>query len=1135
MLAGMMAKWDRLQFRCGGSASHSGGGGTTSASWNAALVCRSVFNVVLLNTDLSITISAGSNINSLTWAVTMPGLSLSVSDTTEYADECYILADFYDVDIYCTFQGQIFFDFGTLVIQRDGTTFATLGGGSLASTGVGQCYVPVLGLSPLLTGNVTADFVGPATGVFDGFSILDCTVTGGWRFRRLSTDAWLQPPITLPTPIVPDGADYGSVTATDCWNGQIVFRDAWNVKRHIYENIDETPYYWEYSDHNEKRGGLYLLPNYSHQVKRLGDAGDYLALIQRAGMPKAVLAGSHTFGPVSYPPDHPVGTPPPPPPWYDTHSAFTDLRPRMSSMLGLVGNDHHVIEDPLDYECVAPCWSTHAYHVTPWIGVDPAPAGSYPTVPDVPMTVETASHTFPYSTDTRTDNPAMLAAYHWDDGNSSVDGIGHVVRYVSYWGAPLWSYWYHAGDWDLEGDPAAWEDYWAPARTQYAYNGVLPSGENTHQRTSMVSAPGTSNGLSGLLIEYVTGKQSSSWWGISRFQAEVLPTVPSLTLDSTSLPAWSSPDSSATISSTDSSAFYISMSGTATLDFELGQWSCPPYMYPLGAASVSTAWDLTDITSIEIIGVGIDGTETVLLTSVEDQLTRVSVDLFAGASTKYAGDWAQDYGCGFISDIGTDSMASGISATVMANAELSASFELATGRSYKALRFKFHASGSATAKLWWPRFDRQTECKVVPLTGQSSVILYEAADATKGGPAQHFGRWRYYDYLADAFISGPTSPSVIELGLAPSVGDYLAWRREALQGIERSDGLATEVAARYDPVEYTMLKHLWGFPTEDSGRVPDTHAFLVKRTTEPGFIGFIGVMVNSLSELPPLQTVPHQELDDDLQPTGDYTCDAYAYDFKRRRLVVPGDSAAHVSAPGGGAITTVDADQILGWTISSHDHAVDNTELLTHKVTFDGEFASVSPWHGYFAELFTAEVSDSLDYAVSRGWTHARAFLRDGELYLGFSNNVSPFSWDDRATGLLVDSCQCSYPMAGGEALWLCYAKDGQVKLTSTRTRGATFTVAITIGSGNFGAIAHVANNTVFVYRLSGGTVFGQQFDGQMNQVGTEFTTNLTGLDDKPIAARSSVGSGGELRIGIQHNVGGSLVFKTSRDGKTFS
>jgi hypothetical protein len=175
-------------------------------------------------------------------------------------------------------------------------------------------------------------------------------------------------------------------------------------------------------------------------------------------------------------------------------------------------------------------------------------------------------------------------------------------------------------------------------------------------------------------------------------------------------------------------------------------------------------------------------------------------------------------------------------------------------------------------------------------------------------------------------------------------------------------------------------------------------------------------------------------------------------------------------------------------------------------------------------------------YNVSRDMRHTRGYVRDGTLRIGFSANLVP-AFSEVDTGLTdVESLTMQYVRQGEiNTVYVCVVSAGVGYVYTVDNEGGTVTLAITIGTADHAAARMGPDGILRTYRLDGGTVYVRAYDAQLNALYTEQTTNLTGLDDAEIDADYSIETGGLIRIGLMHFVGGSAVLKFSNDGITFS
>ncbi len=154
---------------------------------------------------------------------------------------------------------------------------------------------------------------------------------------------------------------------------------------------------------------------------------------------------------------------------------------------------------------------------------------------------------------------------------------------------------------------------------------------------------------------------------------------------------------------------------------------------------------------------------------------------------------------------------------------------------------------------------------------------------------------------------------------------------------------------------------------------------------------------------------------------------------------------------------------------------------------------------------------------------------------LAFASNAT-LAWSYVDTGQTdVDDITLDYPRAGASDLVTVTTVESGTAYLYTADEEGNLTLAITIGTATAAAHCHTKNGILYTFRLDSGTIYGRAYDLQGNAIESEWTTNLTGVDDDEIDARVSIGPGGEQRIGILHLVSGTAILKTSPDGKTFA
>jgi hypothetical protein len=244
----------------------------------------------------------------------------------------------------------------------------------------------------------------------------------------------------------------------------------------------------------------------------------------------------------------------------------------------------------------------------------------------------------------------------------------------------------------------------------------------------------------------------------------------------------------------------------------------------------------------------------------------------------------------------------------------------------------------------------------------------------------------------------------------------------------------------------------------------------------------------------------------------------------------------------GGATTGTDQTDTIGRYETGTDYAKGNRDITTELRQGTSPFLSANrvlvnrerDRTSFRQAPSTAE--PPLAYDVSRSLRHARAYVRDGTLRIGYSEN-EVFAWSELDTGKTdVESVSIQYAKQGTKnVLYVTTVEAGTAYVYRAEDEDGVLTLAITIGTADHATTCIRADGLIFTYRLNAGTVYVRAYDSELNALFAEQTTNLTGVDDAEIDARDSVGAGGLVRIGLLHLVGGSAVCKTSEDGITFS
>ena len=734
------------------------------------------------------------------------------------------------------------------------------------------------------------------------------------------------------------------------------------------------------------------------------------------------------------------------------------------------------------------------------------------------LTISQVSSEFPSYVDGSGANPDLLPAlYHTDP----------VCRLFNYWYCPHWSYSYWfppdstgavtADDWPLYGAQAKPTLYWLPEQTQFFRGSTLPGGEATATRTDLISAPLLHGQLATFLLS-MWGQQTS-FWGVSRFVAQNRKPVASYTFDSSTSSRWSFAGATAAFGG---SIVLTPSALTVVATLKASDWAAPGLLMQLMDA-LTINWSGASIASVSVALVGADTASHVIATVPGTYSWRQAKD-----AIKYAGSWAQDFGVGFDgSDQATDFDANGISAATDAAVETLYAFELLATGTFKSLVFTFILSGTgSTITLNYPSFTTRQDAPgaVLAETGQYQAAIWQ------NGPGVRFGQWTFWDPTGGGSWVGPT-PNIDLLGAGWSVLDYLGTRRLALDAIAPDSGIDAEIASLYDAVE-GQTRALVAIGTT---------AFMCKTPA-----GLTGVLINSQSESPPMCQFPQHDRDVSLQPvTASWCQKTWSHAQEHRYLICAGPTGANLQDSGGTIWTSLSSIAVGGWALFWHAHALTNSEGPNYWIVNPVQHYThnVTPWHGYFLDPYRTP-GGGVGYDVSTGLRHVRVWhdATTGHLFLSTAGNVIPQTWTTVDTGLLAkwgrprfQDCGSAWPIG------LFYGDGTTCYFVQTPDEGSTFGTVINMASGTFGDFEEGANGIRWFFKVlssDGGVtydIWSKVLDAQLNVIQAWTITNITGIDNEPIACRESPNFDASWKIGLLYSLAGAPNVKFSPDGLTFT
>ena len=916
---------------------------------------------------------------------------------------------------------------GDVRIYSNSSLVDTISGGFVIdSPYLKPAMVPWLGLPPSLYGGpiYLAPVITKPTGSDSLFETdMRAVARGGYRFDDAieTTD----PPVVY-DPLSPSGAcscagTYPGIVADSTWDAEVegVFLDylrrvyVGRVECHCPPGVieDQTGIFdlWDYTRAYEARTGrVWLLPGYKPQVLRGND--EYRALIHRGGFPEVEHVEAWTCE------ENGVS---------DSGEVRTHERDSLDATVRTVRNAAHPIEAAFGLSAKAPyelgttknSWTSRVAE-TIQEGLCRLPGGHSTTPPDPCWDdvdlhcINNSTAVFPVVEDS-TSNPDLIAFYDHDED---------LVRYINFSANPHWHHHYQFPEdgtgtqWPVDGTDETADDYWGKVREQWIHWAGLPAGEDSKTRNSVISAP-LLQGFSDHLRDDVVGF-ATQWWGIGRLvDTEAFSPATSKTLTSGSSAAWSTTGGTpsfggANITVTPSGA------GTVTLDYDLGRFAEAPYLYPHIARQITVGWNGPNVTGFRVKLVNGAGDSVTLLTSSATSGTP-TLDKASATDSKFAGTWGQDWGCGAVTDTGSDIGGAGESTTVLASPERVLAFGYLAHLTPAKLRIEVDVSSAAAFTLNYPIFLKAGTWGLMAESGQCASVL------NASGPGIHWGQQRWDDG-AGASLATPT---IRAIGAPPTIVDWLCLANVLLDGQDR----ATDLAAR---LSVDLFDSVTGDTIADVA--DETLAFLAAGTS-----GVYAMMLNSY-QTPPLAQVPYRTLD-----SSDWSDDAYgihatSWVLGPRYYIAPITPALYDgsgnlwTAPIGGAPA--------GWALARHDREVDNNEGVTFKIRVGGtDYANCSPWHGYFMNVGEA--------AVGTG-RHMVADMNQGCIYIVRFGEGSldlirrgQYGTEGFTIGALdVTSAQIAWHPWGW--LHVAYCEGGTCKLITSKGNETQWSSPVTIDSG---------------------------------------------------------------------------------------
>lgn len=939
--AGDRQKWDTWRGYVTCTASTSGSTNTEIA--NAFLVTEwvdSPTHAPTLGVSIGAVVEdrAGTSYN--IWSVDIDAYGISWSSTATGTGGHSTQVEIDAVNLYCI-GVQWWAQAGEVRIYKNGalnTTYAL----SIAATQPHMTPAgwPLFGMSQLRSSagfNPTyAEMVNggspPAVPV-DSVSV-DCTATGGWMHKVDGT--WQTRPIAMLTPAFGEAAGgcgsptQPNVSATNCGTA--------TATSHNYFSADGVDGTWDFGS-----ATLDLIPNDSYEIKRV-DPTIYGALWERKALPSA---DAHEFSSCVT-----TGTE-----CTAFVQSFTTHIPEAPWAIARVLGSAHSIEDPLGYETYAP------YVI----------GGTY----------------YSWNTDTGCGTFQTAAYPKLDKGNTLTDYIPdlwHVLDRVWYyqtWGARLWHYVLampsdnHTGglkaeEWPVYGLRALPIQYWSLIGQQKMKHPNLPSSEADFTRNDILLEPGWASPQT--LYWYFNGYMDwrGSHVGISRFDAETINAKNTVTATAASSGRWGGSGGTLVIGASNVTA--SATATTMTVEFDLTDYNVAPYLFPMLAQKFLLDGDSTPLASLSIDLVNQQGQTKEIATTFSGTTW---IERPVTGDTNYAGDYAQDYGVGFVIVQGADADTDGVSLTTLADTDARHMWELLGGFEAELLRYTlvFATAGGSTT-IEYPSFEAPTEAGYVGhITHRQGCHIYP------DGPGFRWGEW---SWATGATIL--TNPQAWLFPFRQTAVDAMVARNIIYEAVDKTTNVTTDLASLYDATEGATILDA----------VNQTQAFMVNKGND-GTILYHNLYRN----VPPFSMAPvYRKSSTTLKDYGALTVprgqdlfgqQVWTHCQRPTRYFMP-RAGSHVHPDTASPAWTADFPiNIPGWICTQHTRATDDSEganfvLLDHT----GELrASISPWHGAFMVMPLGDGAEKPANTHNPAF-YVRAYMRNGDVWVNRANKSLP-------------------------------------------------------------------------------------------------------------------------------------------------
>lgn len=948
MLGAKVGRRTEIEFRIGWDVekTHTGDG-DGYFSTQAAILFENTYNVVLTSSDgltpagnkHFISLSGGSTDNpdgtvGTTYTLTAPTLSISDSFftatpllTSEATVRMVVRA--YFENLVGGRQFVVYIDdlewFVDGVLQGGWTS-----GGPFLGSRYEPAGLPFLGVAPYFTGGVTPHFdIAVPPYAYDTETTVAGTVYGGYRLRESGAGSWVEPPVAIQTASYPAISCASTLTADGIVTGTTTWDLALNLSNMVGErgivafSLDSPTAdqaYYSQSRNRSQSGDYSIVPVWDTNVLRLSE--HHGEIVARAGAPYTTIRTDRTcLSPATFP----LGT---------SSEFISEVHPAYFDQVAKVTNAAHPIEDSIAEIPYLIYSAGNGEGVGQWLGIIDLP-GQPVTHPPVSTNEDlrgaSAGIEFPWRVGHRTlgDSPNLdiLAFYDWSDGGDWTTKKHKRVNYTIHLLHPHWRYWSTFQNWVVDGGAVSADKYWKRKGDQFFKHSASPAGDQTRERTSLVSAFLREGPMQDVLLTHIAGEKTS-FWGAPDFHRRALTAA-------TSKAAEAGPSR---YTLTDCTASYgadiqLTSTGASTIKarYDLASFTQAPYLYPLIAAEFEVGWTPTNITTCEVWLIGADGAE-VMLTDTPGTLPWPAEGL---TTNKYAGSWGNDFGLGEVVDTGVDLDLTGESAAYFGAGNVQPiAVQLLPGRTAKYLEYRITLTSAGTpVNIDFPVF----HAGALPPSVFTETRQY-ATVAWPSGPAIRWGNTKHADPT-----TGVVNPPVhADIDKPKTAMDWLVFYNLVFLGEAAGANIGVNVLLLYTPNEEYALG------AEENTAI---HTIaLLRHHADP-----CAMLLNGWSP-PPIAYLPYPKRNEELEPlANEFSMEVYSLADMRRWLIAPASiDPVQLINPLDGLDTLANGAAPNGWQARYHQRALLETtgSETGYIVRWQGfDYAEVRPFSGYFCVL----------------------------------------------------------------------------------------------------------------------------------------------------------------------------------------